>query len=127
MFDLTKTEKVMYLKIDGITNETPITFLTVGQLLSVLNSRSEEKVLQHEKKEIPLIYGINICVDVTGLAKPTIYRNTSKNLMPHYRRDGKLLFKREEVYAWMTENRVKTKSEYCQDIDSALIKKRGRA
>ncbi|HEY5591830.1 MAG TPA: helix-turn-helix domain-containing protein [Paludibacter sp.] len=116
----------MYFKIDGITNETPITFLTVGQLLSVLNSRSEEKVLQHEKKEIPLIYGIDICKEVTGLAKPTIYRNTSKNLMPHYRRDGKLLFKREEVYAWMTENKVKTQSEFLQELDSKLTNKKSR-
>lgn len=114
----------MYLKIDGITNETPITFLTVGQLLSVLNSKSEEKVRQSEKKEIPLIYGVDICVDVTGYSKPTIYRNTSRNQMPHFKRDGKLLFKREEVYEWMTENRVKTKSEFCQELDSALTKRR---
>ena len=77
-----------------------------------------------EKKEIPLIFGIDICVEVTGLARPTIYRNTSKNLMPHYRRDGKLFFKREEVYEWITENRVKTKSEYCQELDSALTKRK---
>lgn len=80
-----------------------------------------------EKKEIPLIFGVDICGEVTGLAKPTIYRNTSKNLMPHYRRDGKLLFKREEVYAWMTENRVTTQSEFSNDLDSKLTKRRGRA
>jgi len=80
-----------------------------------------------EKKEIPLIFGVDICGEVTGLAKPTIYRNTSKNFIPHFKRDGKLLFKREEVYAWMTENRVKTKNEFCQELDSALTKRRGGA
>jgi len=86
----------------------------------------EQVQLKPEKKEIPLIYGIDICKEVTGLAKPTIYRNTSKNLMPHYRRDGKLLFKREEVYAWMTENKVKTQSEFLQELDSKLTNKKSR-
>ena len=107
-----------------ISESTPIFQLNVGQLLSVLKGRSEEKE-KPEKKEIPLIYGVEICVEVTGLARPTIYRNTSKNLMPHYRRDGKLLFKRDEIYSWLTENRVKTKSEYCRDLDSALTKRKG--
>jgi hypothetical protein len=46
--------------------------------------------------------------------------------MPHYRRDGKLLFKREEVYAWMTENKVKTQSEFLQELDSKLTNKKSR-
>ena len=98
------------MNINEITNETPIAFLTVGQLLSVLNSKSEDKVQQSEKKEIPLIYGLDTCIEVTGLKKPTIYRNTSNNQMPCFKRDGKLYFKREEIYAWMTETRVKIKS-----------------
>jgi len=80
-----------------------------------------------EKKEIPSFFGIEICEAETGLAKSTIYRNTSKNLMPHYRRDGKLIFKRDEIYAWMTENRVKTKSEFSAELDNKLTKRRGRA
>lgn len=86
----------------------------------------ENVQLKTEKREIPLYYGVDICEEVTGLAKPTIYRNTSKNLMPHYRRDGKLLFQRDEVYAWMTENRVKTQSEFSQELDSKLTIKKSR-
>lgn len=77
-----------------------------------------------EKKEIPPIFGIDICEEVTGLARPTIYRNTSKKLMPHYLRDGKLLFKRDEIYAWLTENRIKTKSELIQELDEEFVAKR---
>lgn len=77
-----------------------------------------------EKKEIPPIFGIDICEDVTGFAKATIYRNTSKNLMPHYRRDGKLYFKLTEIYAWMTENRVQTQSEFLNEVDEKLTTKR---
>lgn len=78
------------------------------------------------KESVPDIYGVDTCKEVTGLAKPTIYRNTSKNLMPHYRRDGKLLFKRDEVYAWMTENRIKTQVEFSQELDTKLTNKKSR-
>ena len=74
-------------------------------------------------KEIPPIFGVETCEKVTGLAKPTLYRNTSKNLMPHYRRDGKIFFKRDEIYAWMTENRVKTQSESVKEMDEKFITK----
>lgn len=79
-----------------------------------------------EKKDVPTFFGMEICEAETGLAKSTIYRNTSKNLMPHYRRDGKLIFKRDEIYAWMTENRVTTQGEFSQELDSRLINKKNR-
>jgi excisionase family DNA binding protein len=84
----------------------------------------EHVQLKPGKKEVPTLFGIDICCDVTELSKPTIYRNTSKNLMPHYRRDGKLLFKRDEIYAWMTENRIVTQDEYLKSLDSKLINKK---
>lgn len=74
--------------------------------------------------EVPPIFGIDICKEVTGFAKPTIYRNTSKNLMPHFKRDGKLFFKRDETYAWMTENRIKTQSESIRELDEKFIAKK---
>ncbi len=84
--------------------------------------------VQHrpERKQAPAFFGIEICEEETGLAKSTIYRNTSKNLMPHYRRDGKLVFKRDEIYAWMTENRVETAAKLSSRMDEQLLKRRGR-
>lgn len=77
-------------------------------------------------KDVPQFFGVDICEQVTGAAKSTIYRNTSKNLMPHYRRDGKLLFKRDEIYAWMTECKVETVGEFSQKMDDKLTTRRGR-
>jgi predicted DNA-binding transcriptional regulator AlpA len=85
----------------------------------------EQTYTKPEIKEISQFFGVDTCEQVTGLAKPTIYRNTSKNLMPHYRRDGKLLFNRDEVYSWMTENKVKTQTERLEDLDRKLGKKKG--
>jgi len=93
--------------------ETRLTVIE-GHLLDLKNGSIKPQV---QPSEIPPIYGVKTCKEVTGFAIPTIYRNTSKNLMPHYRRDGKLFFKRDEIYAWMTENRVKTNSQFLDEVD----------
>lgn len=79
-----------------------------------------------EKKEVPPVYGVDTCSEETGLSRPTIYRNTSKNLMPHFKRDGKIYFKRDEIYAWMTENRVKTQFESIKEMDEQFTSKKRR-
>ncbi|MEI6140114.1 MAG: helix-turn-helix domain-containing protein [Mariniphaga sp.] len=114
----------MYLKIEGITNETPITFLTVGQLLSVLNSKSEDKDSKPVKIQIPEIFGLDTCCELTGYSKPTIYSKTSKNEIPHFKRNSKLLFRKLDIIEWMTSNPIETKEEFCRNIDSKLVKKR---
>jgi predicted DNA-binding transcriptional regulator AlpA len=98
----------------------------IEKLLIKLNTGSTPP--GRASNELPPFFGIDICAEVTGFAKPTIYRNTSKNLMPHFKREGKIYFKREEVYAWMTENRIKTVSEIIQEADEKFVKARkGRA
>jgi hypothetical protein len=105
----------------SINSETPIAALTVRQFKELFFPTPQK---QDTKPDIPPIFGIDICAKVTGFAKPTIYRNTSKNLIPHFKREGKIFFKREEVYSWMTENRIKTVSEIIQEADEKFIKAR---
>ena len=83
--------------------------------------------IKHDPKEQQLaldVFGLDVCKQVTGLAASTIYRNTSRNLMPFFRRDGKLYFKKDEIYNWMTENRIQTKSEFIKEKDIQFIAKR---
>lgn len=48
----------------------------------------------------------------TGLKKSYIYKLTMNRAIPHYKPTGKTCyFKRTEVDAWMTENRVATSEE----------------
>lgn len=44
----------------------------------------------------------------TGYALKWIYSLTSNKQIPHYKRNGKLYFKKTELDAWMTENRIMT-------------------
>ena len=74
--------------------------------------------------EIPPVFGIKTAKEITGYSLPAIYQRTSKNLIPHFRRDGRLLFKKDELYAWMTENRIQTRAEFISEKDEKFLAKR---
>ena len=78
----------MYQKIDEITNETPVTFLTVGQLISVLN-KSEKREQSLTKKPMPEIFGLETVCELTGYREATIYSKTSKNEITHFKRGNR--------------------------------------
>ena len=113
------------MKDNEITNETPIAFLTVGQLVSVLNT-----VLKKEQSQVndtlPEIIGLKAVCELTGYSKPAIYQRTSKGLIPHFRRDGRLLFRRDEIINWLTEHRVETQDEYLRRLDAKLLQRKRR-
>ena len=48
---------------------------------------------------------------LTGYTVKGIYTLTSEKRIPHYKKNGKLYFKKDELEAWMTENRVATEHE----------------
>ncbi len=47
----------------------------------------------------------------TGYSVKGLYALTSKRQIPHYKRNGKLYFKKEELVAWMTEQKILTDKE----------------
>jgi excisionase family DNA binding protein len=47
----------------------------------------------------------------TGYSVRGIYTLTSHKEIPHYKRNGKLYFKKLELEAWMTEHRIATNRE----------------
>lgn len=48
----------------------------------------------------------------SGLSKSYLYKLTSAQKIPHYKPSGKLIyFNREELEAWLLQNRVSTSDE----------------
>jgi len=43
--------------------------------------------------------------ELTGLAKSTIYRLTSRREIPHFKRGGRLYFDEQDLVNWLKENR----------------------
>lgn len=48
---------------------------------------------------------------LTGYKVKGLYTLTSEKRIPHYKKNGKLYFKKSELEAWMTENKVLTDEE----------------
>ena len=48
---------------------------------------------------------------LTGYTVKGIYTLTSEKRIPHSKKNGKLYFKKDELEAWMTENKVLTQRE----------------
>lgn len=53
----------------------------------------------------------------TGLSKSYLYKLTCRKLIPYYKNKGMkgIYFKREELEAWMTQERVATQGEIEQE------------
>lgn len=52
----------------------------------------------------------DLCL-LTGFKKQRVYQLTSGRKIPHYKQGKSIFFKRSEIEAWFTENRVETMNE----------------
>jgi excisionase family DNA binding protein len=57
------------------------------------------------------IFDLDEAALFTGYSKGHLYRLTSARKIPHYKKSVKLYFKKSELEAWMTEDRVATRDE----------------
>ncbi len=61
------------------------------------------------------IGGIELAIELTGLAKPTIYGLVSERRIPHSKRGKKLYFSRFELLEWLTNGKRKTQDEIAEE------------
>lgn len=69
-----------------------------------LKSRTNEKPADE-------IGGLDMAVEVTGLARRTIYKRTHRREIPHRRVGGRLYFSRAELLLWIEAGRRPMASE----------------
>lgn len=77
--------------------------LLVGDMRA-RNSRLNEKAADE-------IGGVDLAVEVTGLARRTIYKRTHRREIPHRRVGGRLYFSRTELLQWIDAGRRPMASE----------------
>lgn len=66
------------------------------------------------------IGGIELAMQITGLAKSTIYNLVSDGRIPHMKRGKKLYFSRMELESWIADGKQKTLQELEAEVDSYL-------
>lgn len=78
--------------------------LTVDDLMASVRAivREEVQALPQVKPEKPYLSIEDVC-ELTGMARQTIYGLTHQKKIPHLKRNGKLLFNREEILRWIEE------------------------
>ena len=63
------------------------------------------------------VIGVEEAALFTGFSVRGIYDMSHERRIPHYKRGGRLLFKKDELVAWMTTHKVKT----TEQIDSEAV------
>ena len=77
--------------------------------LRALNRRTNEKPADE-------IGGVDLAMQVTGLARRSIYKATHFRTIPHRRVGGRLYFRRSELEQWIDAGRRKTVTEKATDV-----------
>lgn len=88
-----------------IHNDQPIWQLTVEELKQIIH----ESLPVPKQEVIPDLYGIVTVCKVTGYSKSTIYKKVNNREIPYLKRDGRLLFEKAVIDAWLVENRIPAK------------------
>lgn len=106
-----------------IEKDTPLSFLTAGQLVDLIK---KSLTINTSNKSIPEIYGLDALREITGYSKASIYAKTSRGEIPHFKRDGKLYFRHSEIVDWMTANKIETKTDFSLRMDTKLSERARR-
>ena len=79
---------------------------------------------QEEKEREDEIGGIELAIELTGLAKPTIYGLVSERKIPYSKRGKKLYFSRKELLIWLTNGKRKTHDEIAAEAVNFDVKRK---
>lgn len=108
------------------TNETPLAALTIGQFKDLLGEMVlPQPATQSQQESFPGTFGKNECSKLTGYAVNTINKMVSEKTIPFYKRNAKVLFRRDEIKAWLLANRVQTVEEFIEEKENQLSNGKG--
>ena len=102
-----------------------VTNLTIEDISKAIRNELRGYFEQQEEKEREdEIGGIELAIELTGLAKPTIYGLVSERKIPHSKRGKKLYFSRKELLVWLTNGKRKTRDEIADEAVNFDVKRK---
>ena len=80
------------------------------------------------EKIVDEFISMNEVMELTGLARQTIYGRVSKGTIPYYKaEDGKRLrFKKIEIIEWMKSGKKKSEEEIQQEVENYINSSKGK-
>ena len=102
-----------------------VTNLTIDDITKAIRNELKAYFAQIEETEREdEIGGIELAIELTGLAKPTIYGLVSERKIPHSKRGKKLYFSRFELLEWLTNGKRKTRDEIAEEAANFDVKRK---
>lgn len=109
------------------TNETPLAALTIGQFKELLGDMVKpQPIPQTDQNKFTETFGKKECSQLTGYAVNTINKMICEKAIPFYKRNAKVLFRREEIEAWLLANRIQTVEEFIEEKENSLYNQNRR-
>ena len=105
------------------TNDTPLAAMTIGQfkeMLDTLIKPAPSQILQKNDTQFPKTFGKIVCSQLTGYAVNTINKMICEKKIPFYKKNAKVIFKRDEIEEWLLSNRVQTTEEFIESKENDL-------
>lgn len=104
---------------------------TADQLREIFREELEQ---YHKSNTQPIpqeaglvIFNLDQLCNYAGLSKQTVYKLTGRGLIPHSKRGKRLFFEKNQVDAWLLENKRATVADIKKEADEYLrTKRRGR-
>lgn len=90
-------------------------FLEITAKLEALAVEVRSLKSRTSEKPVNDIGGLDLAVEITGLARGTLYKKTSRREIPHRRVAGRLYFSRTELLSWIDAGRRQTTAEVAID------------
>lgn len=98
------------------------TQLSIPEIRRLLREELEtffnEKQTDAAQTHTDEIGGINLAIEITGLARPTIYSLVSKRNIPHSKQGKRLYFSRQELTEWLKQGKRKTQAEIRHEAEN---------
>lgn len=92
-----------------------VTNLTLADITQAIRNELETFLTENHigqlQPETDQIGGIELAIEITGLAKPTIYGLVSMRKIPHSKKGKRLYFSRRELLEWLSAGKRKTQAE----------------
>ena len=109
------------------TNDTPLAALTIGQFKELVGSMIQpQPIIQSKENSFPETFGKKECSQLSGYAVNTINKMICEKAIPFYKKNARVIFKREEIEAWLLSNRIQTVEEFIEEKENNLTNGRKR-
>ena len=107
------------------TNDTPLAALSIGQFKELFDSIFQpQPIILTKQNAFPETFGKKECSQLTGYAVNTINKMICEKSIPFYKKNARVIFKKNEIESWLLSNRVQTVKEFIEEKENNLFNRK---